>query len=62
MVPWDGYLKYYNLGEKNPGLVEKRRKVFADTLQKYLEKGPSSSGRPQEPVPNGSVDESRKTR
>lgn len=27
VVPWDGYLKYYNLGEKHPGLIEKRRKV-----------------------------------
>eukprot|EP00798_Chlamydomonas_sp_ICE-L_P011855 gene11855-14960_t len=32
VVKWDGYLKYYNLGEKNPGLIEKRRKVFADRL------------------------------
>jgi hypothetical protein len=27
IVPWDGYLKYYNLGEKHPQLIEKRRKV-----------------------------------
>jgi hypothetical protein len=27
VVPWDGYLKYYNLGEKHPGLIEKRRRV-----------------------------------
>jgi len=27
VVPWDGYLKYYNLGEKHPQLIEKRRKV-----------------------------------
>lgn len=27
MVPWDGYLKYYNLGDKHPQLIEKRRKV-----------------------------------
>jgi glycerol-3-phosphate O-acyltransferase 3/4 len=27
VVPWDGYLKYYNLADKNPQLVEKRRKV-----------------------------------
>ncbi len=26
----DGYLKYYNLGQKNPGLIEKRRAVYAD--------------------------------
>lgn len=29
VVPWDGYLKYYNLGEKHPQLIEKRRKVRA---------------------------------
>ena len=28
VVPWDGYLKYYNLGDKHPGLIEKRRKVI----------------------------------
>jgi hypothetical protein len=27
VVPWDGYLKYYNLGEKHPQLIEKRRMV-----------------------------------
>ncbi|KAI8471890.1 MAG: acyltransferase-domain-containing protein [Monoraphidium minutum] len=37
VVPWDGYLKYYNLGERHPGLIEKRRKVFADVLRKYLD-------------------------
>eukprot|EP00195_Chlamydomonas_chlamydogama_P013694 CAMPEP_0202894212 /NCGR_PEP_ID=MMETSP1392-20130828/3661_1 /ASSEMBLY_ACC=CAM_ASM_000868 /TAXON_ID=225041 /ORGANISM="Chlamydomonas chlamydogama, Strain SAG 11-48b" /LENGTH=448 /DNA_ID=CAMNT_0049578833 /DNA_START=220 /DNA_END=1566 /DNA_ORIENTATION=- len=36
IVPWDGYLKYYNLGQKNPGLIEKRRKVYADLIKKYL--------------------------
>eukprot|EP00798_Chlamydomonas_sp_ICE-L_P015755 gene15755-21878_t len=36
VVPWDGYLKYYNLGTKNPGLIEKRRKVFADVLKTHL--------------------------
>ncbi|KAG2445308.1 hypothetical protein HYH02_008774 [Chlamydomonas schloesseri] len=39
IVPWDGYLKYYNLGEKNPGLIEKRRRVLADVLRGYLGKG-----------------------
>ena len=34
MVPWDGYLKYYNLGEKHPQLIEKRRKV---TMSGWLE-------------------------
>ncbi|GIL59818.1 hypothetical protein Vafri_14539 [Volvox africanus] len=38
IVPWDGYLKYYNLGEKNPGLIEKRRRVLADVLRAYLGK------------------------
>ncbi len=36
IVPWDGYLKYYNLGEKHPQLIEKRRRVLADTLRRYL--------------------------
>eukprot|EP00878_Enallax_costatus_P003017 GHUV01003215.1.p1 GENE.GHUV01003215.1~~GHUV01003215.1.p1 ORF type:complete len:425 (+),score=75.67 GHUV01003215.1:346-1620(+) len=39
VVPWDGYLKYYNLGEKHPQLIEKRRKVFADQLQTFLPPG-----------------------
>lgn len=40
IVPWDGYLKYYNLGEKNPGLIDKRRRVLADVLRAYLGKQP----------------------
>ncbi len=40
IVPWDGYLKYYNLGEKNPGLIDKRRRVLADVLRGYLGKQP----------------------
>lgn len=36
IVPWDGYLKYYNLGQKNPGLIEKRRKVYAEVVKKHL--------------------------
>lgn len=28
--------QYYNLGEKNPGLIEKRRKVLADQLSAHL--------------------------
>ncbi|KAJ9519611.1 hypothetical protein QJQ45_013373 [Haematococcus lacustris] len=36
VVPWDGYLKYYNLGTAKPGLVEKRRKVMADVLRGHL--------------------------
>lgn len=35
VVPWDGYLKYYNLGEKHPQLIEKRRRVFADMLARH---------------------------
>jgi hypothetical protein len=34
VVPWDGYLKYYNLGDKHPALIEKRRKVLADRLRR----------------------------
>ncbi|KAG2502083.1 hypothetical protein HYH03_000575 [Edaphochlamys debaryana] len=41
IVPWDGYLKYYNLGEKNPGLIETRRRVLADVLRGYLGKPPA---------------------
>lgn len=41
IVPWDGYLKYYNLGEKNPSLIEKRRRVLADVLRTYLGKPPA---------------------
>ncbi|GAB4822962.1 hypothetical protein N2152v2_010008 [Parachlorella kessleri] len=35
VAPWDGYLKYYNLGEKHPDLIEKRRKVYADLVRPY---------------------------
>lgn len=43
VVPWDGYLKYYNLGDKHPGLIEKRRKVLADQLRLYLNNGRTAS-------------------
>lgn len=36
IVPWDGYLKYYNLGQKHPGLIEARRKVYADCIKQHL--------------------------
>ena len=36
VVPWDGYLKYYFLGERHPHLIEKRRKVWADHVAKHL--------------------------
>eukprot|EP00775_Hariotina_reticulata_P008732 gene8732-8913_t len=49
VVPWDGYLKYYNLGEKHPGLIEKRRKVFAEQLKTYLPGGDGSSKDQQPP-------------
>ena len=35
VAPWDGYLKYYNLAEKYPEMVEKQRKTYADRLKKY---------------------------
>lgn len=35
-MPWDGYLKYYNLGEKHPGLIEKRRRVRAGVVGSRL--------------------------
>eukprot|EP00891_Asterochloris_glomerata_P006353 jgi/Astpho2/6353/Aster-06016 len=37
IAPWDGYLKYYNLGVKHPDLVEKRRQAFAGLLQRHLD-------------------------
>lgn len=40
VAPWDGYLKYYNLGVKKPDLIEKRRRAFADNLQQYLSSTP----------------------
>lgn len=43
LAPRDGYLKYYNLGQKNPGLIEKRRKVYADNIKKYV--APGEAGR-----------------
>jgi glycerol-3-phosphate O-acyltransferase 3/4 len=35
IAPWDGYLKYYNLAEKYPEMVEKQRKTYADRLKKW---------------------------
>mmetsp|Transcript_16138 Transcript_16138/g.48327 ORF Transcript_16138/g.48327 Transcript_16138/m.48327 type:complete len:213 (-) Transcript_16138:340-978(-) len=37
IAPWDGYLKYYNLGVKHPDLIEKRRRAFAANLSKNLQ-------------------------
>eukprot|EP00873_Tetraselmis_striata_P001570 jgi/Tetstr1/421834/TSEL_012735.t1 len=42
VVPWDGYLKYYNLADKRPEIVEKRRRVYRDALSGFL---------PPEPAP-----------
>ena len=36
IAPWDGYLKYYNLGEKHPDLVERQRTVYAERVKKWL--------------------------
>eukprot|EP00889_Picochlorum_renovo_P005675 jgi/Picre1/32705/NNA_008050.t1 len=36
VAPWDGYLKYYNLAEKHPDMVEKQRKAYADKLKKWV--------------------------
>ena len=45
VVPWDGYLKYYFLGERHPHLIEKRRKVWADTMSgRHLGGGGGNGG------------------
>jgi len=36
IAPWDGYLKYYNLGAKHPDLIEKRRKLMGDKMGELL--------------------------
>ncbi|KAK9827979.1 hypothetical protein WJX81_003927 [Elliptochloris bilobata] len=36
IAPWDGYLKYYTLGAKHPDLIEKRRKLYADRIRRYI--------------------------
>lgn len=36
IAPWDGYLKYYNLAEKHPDLVEKQRGMYATRVRKWL--------------------------
>lgn len=36
VAPWDGYLKYYNLGEKHPDLVERQRKVYAERVRRWV--------------------------
>ncbi|PSC73996.1 glycerol-3-phosphate acyltransferase 3-like [Micractinium conductrix] len=42
VAPWDGYLKYYNLGEKHPDLIEKQRRVFSDAIKQHAD--PASGG------------------
>lgn len=42
IVPWDGYLKYYNLALKQPQLVEARRKTIATGLLSRLREPGSS--------------------
>jgi len=37
VAPWDGYLKYYNLGKKHPDLIEKRRRLFSEKIRRYIE-------------------------
>jgi glycerol-3-phosphate O-acyltransferase 3/4 len=39
IAPWDGYLKYYNLGEKHPDLVERQRSIYAQRVRRWLQQG-----------------------
>jgi glycerol-3-phosphate O-acyltransferase 3/4 len=39
VAPWDGYLKYYNLGEKHPDLIERQRRVYADRVRRWAPGG-----------------------
>lgn len=53
IAPWDGYLKYYNLAEKHPDLIEKQRARYSESLHTFLDRTPravSSSG-DDEPAP-----------
>jgi len=36
VMPWDGYLKYYNLADKHPEIVENRRSVFRKALEHFV--------------------------
>jgi len=45
VVPWDGYLKYYNLADKHPEIVEKRRRVVREALERFA---PPDAEKPQE--------------
>lgn len=42
IAPWDGYLKYYNLGEKHPDLIEKQRRVFSEAIRQHAEPAAAS--------------------
>ena len=44
IAPWDGYLKYYNLGAKHPDLIEKRRKLMGDKMAELLAQEQKSRG------------------
>ena len=44
IAPWDGYLKYYNLGAKHPDLIEKRRKLMGDKMGELLAQEAKSKG------------------
>lgn len=41
--PWDGYLKYYNLGERHPDLIERTREVYASRVQRWVQEDLDSS-------------------
>ncbi|KAL4452735.1 hypothetical protein ABPG75_008397 [Micractinium tetrahymenae] len=43
IAPWDGYLKYYNLGEKHPDLIEKQRRVFSEAIRQHAEPAAASA-------------------
>ncbi|KAI7837992.1 hypothetical protein COHA_008174 [Chlorella ohadii] len=43
VAPWDGYLKYYNLGDKHPDLIEKQRRVFSDAIKVYADPQPAAA-------------------
>lgn len=44
IAPWDGYLKYYNLGEKHPDLIERQRRVYGHMLRKWVDGSESGGG------------------
>ncbi|KAL6776637.1 GPAT2 [Auxenochlorella protothecoides x Auxenochlorella symbiontica] len=36
VAPWDGYLKYYNLAEKHPDLIESQRRTYSAIISKHV--------------------------